>query len=67
MSSLKVRIGEVTYDDRMDEYEIVAENNIQGRGLLVEYLGSNSNWKSIRIREAPGKVEGLPRVVRKIS
>jgi len=47
---MKLRIGEVSYDDGIDEYEVVAEDNIRARDSLVIHLQSDvRKWNSIRV------------------
>jgi hypothetical protein len=64
---MKLRIGEVSYDDGIDEYEIVAEDNIRARDLLVLHLQNDvRKWKSIRVRDTPQEMVGEARVIRKL-
>jgi hypothetical protein len=61
---MKVRIGEVSYANAIDEYEVVAEDNIQARDLLVLYLRANTRrWNSIRVRDTPRELPGPARVI----
>ncbi|MBV8849681.1 MAG: hypothetical protein JOZ16_08885, partial [Methylobacteriaceae bacterium] len=60
---MQLRIGQVTFEDRLEEYEIVAENNIQAREILITYLGPSSGFKSIRVRDTPQTGDGPARAV----
>ncbi len=64
---MKLRIGEVSYDDGIDEYEVVAEDNIRARDFLVLHLQKDvRKWKSIRVRDTPQEMAGDARVIRKL-
>jgi hypothetical protein len=39
---MKVRIAEVSYDNGIEEYEVVAEDNIRARDLVVLYLNGDT-------------------------
>ena len=63
---MKVRVVEVSYDDWIDEYEVVAKDNIQARDLIVTHLNENPPlWKSIRVRDTSVTDPGPSRVVSK--
>ncbi len=40
---MKLRIAEVSYDDGIDEYEVVAEDNTRARDLLVLHLQNTTS------------------------
>lgn len=62
-----VRVAEVSYIGRIDEYEVVAEDNVQARGLIVMHLNEKPQlWTSIRVRDTPTTDPGLARVIGKI-
>lgn len=64
---MKLRIGEVSYGDGIDEYEVVAEDNIRARDLLVLHLQDDvRRWKSIHVRDTSQEMEGDARVIRKL-
>lgn len=64
---MKLRIAEVSYDDGIDEYEVVAEDNTRARDLLVLHLQSDvRRWKSIRVRDTAQEMAGAARVIRKL-
>jgi hypothetical protein len=64
---MKLRIGEVSYDDGIDEYEVVADDNIRARDLLILHLQNDDRkWKSIRVRDTPQEMAGDARVIRKL-
>jgi hypothetical protein len=65
MGKMKIRVAEISYEGRIDEYTVVAETNIQARGLMVKYLGTGEEWKSIRVRDTPERSEGPARVIEK--
>jgi hypothetical protein len=61
---MKVRIAEVSYENAIDEYEVVAEDNIQARDLLTLYLRADTRrWKRIRVRDTPRELPGPARVI----
>ncbi len=62
---MKLRIAEVSYDDRIDQYDVVADDNIQARGLVVYYLKDSPAWKSIRVRDTSEEMAGPARVIGK--
>lgn len=61
------RIAEVSYEGRIDEYEVIAYDNVQARDLVITHLGADETRKSIRVRDLPGQVEGEPRVIGRTS
>ena len=61
--TLKVRVGEVTFDDEIREYSIIAGDNLEARDLLVLYLKSQRGWSSIKIRDTSETAAGPARVV----
>lgn len=64
---MKLRIAEISYDDGIDEYEVVAEDNIRARDLLVLHLQNDvRRWKSIRVRDTAQEMAGDARVIRKL-
>ncbi|HKN26593.1 MAG TPA: hypothetical protein VJY34_01400 [Roseiarcus sp.] len=38
MKALKHWVGEISFEGRIDEYEVVAQDKIEARGLLVRHL-----------------------------
>jgi len=64
---MKLRIAEVSYDDKIIEYEVVAADNVQARGLIIRELPPEPNWKSIRIRDTLSQDPGPARVLGKRS
>jgi hypothetical protein len=65
MGALKVRIGEVTTENGIVEYKILAEDNVRARDLLVSHLSGQTKWTSIRIRDTPETMAGPARVISK--
>jgi hypothetical protein len=62
--SMKVRVAEVSYEDRIDEYDVVADDNIRARGLVIKFLGDQDvAWKSIRVRDTSAEMDGPARVI----
>ncbi|MHB2210616.1 hypothetical protein [Methylobacterium sp. CM6257] len=61
------RIAEVSYEGRIDEYEVVAYDNIEARDLIVKFLAQDDEKKGIRVRELPVQGEGAPRVIGKVA
>jgi hypothetical protein len=64
---LKLRIAEVTYSDRIDEYHVIAESNLRARDLTVKHLAGGDEWKNIRVENADEVEDGPERVVGKSS
>jgi hypothetical protein len=63
---MKSRVAEVSYEGRIDEYDVVADDNIQARDLVVRHLeGTTPKWKSIRVRDTPAELDGPARVIGK--
>jgi hypothetical protein len=63
---MKSRVAEVSYEGRIEEYDVVADDNIQARDLVVKYLeGQTPKWKSIRVRDTPNEMAGPARVIGK--
>jgi hypothetical protein len=62
---MKKRIAEVSYN--IEEIEVIADNNVQARDLVVKYLRETKSpkWKSIRVRDTSGNVLGPARVLPK--
>jgi len=60
---LKLRIAEVTYPGRIDEYKVVSFTNIEARTLIEQYLGFSDGRKSIRVRDTSVLEDGEPRVL----
>ena len=64
---MRVRIAEVTYENGIEEYEVVAEDNIRARDLVVLYLRDEARrWRRIRVRDAPNELPGPARVIGRI-
>jgi Protein of unknown function (DUF3800) len=64
--SMKMRVAEVTYQDRIEEYDVIAKDNVQARDLVVKHLaGTNPKWTSIRVRDTPNEMTGPARVIGK--
>lgn len=64
---LKLRIAEVTYSDRIDQYHVIAESNLRARDLTVQHLAGGDQWKNIRVEDADEVKDGPERVVGKNS
>jgi hypothetical protein len=47
---MKLFVAEVSYDDSIEEFDVVAESPIQARDLIITYLPPDRRWKSIRTR-----------------
>lgn len=62
MGRMLVRIAEVSQNGRISTIKVVAESNIDARGLVVRHLG-NSPYDSIRVRDTPEADDGPPRVI----
>jgi hypothetical protein len=63
---MKVHVAEVTYKGRINEYKVVADDNIQARDLVVQYLaGTLPRWTNIRVRDTPDEMAGPARVIGK--
>jgi hypothetical protein len=63
---MKIRIAEVSYEGRIEEYDVVADDNIHARDLVVKYLeGKQPTWTSIRVRDTLETIAGPPRVIGK--
>jgi hypothetical protein len=65
MAKLRSYVGEVTYPGRIDEFDLTAEDTVQGRDLLVRHLSGGEKWLSIRIRETVESASGQARVIGK--
>jgi hypothetical protein len=64
---LKLRVAEVTYSDRVDDYQVIAESNLHARDLIVRHLTGGEEWSNIRIDDAAEVRDGPERVLGKIS
>jgi outer membrane receptor for ferrienterochelin and colicin len=64
---LKLRVAEVTYSDRVDEYHVIAESNLRARDLIVHHLTGGDEWKNIRVEDADQVRDETERVLGKIS
>ena len=65
MNQLTAYVAEVSYENRIDEYTVAADDAVQARDLVVLYLSGNDGWKSIRVRDTPESAFSPARVLRK--
>ena len=63
MKPTKLFVAEVSYDGRIDEYDVEATDKVHGRDLVVNYLAGGEKWKRIVLDSTPGKPTGTPRVI----
>jgi hypothetical protein len=65
---MRVRIAEVSYENGIEEYDVVAEDNIRARDLVVLYLKDHARqWKRIRVRDTARELPGPARVIGKTA
>lgn len=64
---LKLLVAEVSIDDTIQEYSVVARTNVEARDLVVRHLGSGHPWSRIRVRSTSGTPpDGPSRVLGKL-
>jgi hypothetical protein len=64
--AMKLRVAEVSYEGRIDEYDVVADDNLKAHDLVVQYLeGTAPKWKKIKVRDTLNKMIGPARVIGK--
>jgi hypothetical protein len=62
MGRMLVRVAEISQGGRIATLKVVAESNIEARGLVIRHLGNNT-YDSIRVRDTPETDDGPPRVI----
>lgn len=67
MKSVKRFVAGVTYKGRVDEYEVIANDKVHGRDLMVMFLAGGEKWTRIVVESAPGVASGAPRVIGKVG
>lgn len=67
VKKLKNFIVEVSFENKIEEFDVIAESAIDARGVIIRYFASVPPGMRFRARSAPGAADGEPRVVRRKS